>query len=396
MKFDLPADVLYLLGCLQEHGCAAYIVGGSVRDIIMERAVNDYDICTSAFPLHIKQIFSDKGLQVISVGEAHGTEAVVLCGSQYEITTFRKDGEYTDNRHPDGVEFCTDIATDLARRDFTVNAMAYNPIDGLVDPYGGCADIAGNILRAVGVPSRRFEEDALRILRAIRFAGQLGFSIEAETYRAICEQCEGIRRVSAERILTELDKCILSPFPECISLMSITGMTEHIFPELAETLSCDTSSLFDKIKTLPIDSVLRYSVLFGGIELSAIEPMLRRLKMSAANIRDITKLVKIAQIGIVADDAGVKSFLRSYGELSLERWLLLNLNPAVELAYGHIIQTRQPYRLSDLAIGGDEILELGIRGKDVGDALEKCLNLVILEPQSNIKRVLINYVKSMY
>ena len=205
----LPRDAYRLLQTLRAAGHSAYVVGGCVRDSLLGRLPGDWDICTSARPDQLRAIFHDQRL--ILTGEKHGTVAVILHGKPYEITTYRLDGSYRDHRHPDSVQFVDDLAADLARRDFTVNAMAYAPGEGIIDLYGGRRDLAAGIVRCVGTPADRFAEDALRILRALRFTAKLGFTLEPATAAAALAARDTLRTVSAERLYAELDGLLLAP-----------------------------------------------------------------------------------------------------------------------------------------------------------------------------------------
>ena len=207
----LPHDAYRLLQTLRAAGHSAYVVGGCVRDSLLGRLPGDWDICTSARPDEMKALFCSQRL--ILTGEKHGTVAVILHGKPYEMTTYRLDGSYRDHRHPDNVQFVDDLAADLARRDFTINAMAYSDKNGLIDAFDGVGDLERGVIRCVGCAMERFSEDALRMLRAVRFAAQLGFAIEAETKEAMVKLAPDIAKISAERIQTELVKLITSAHP---------------------------------------------------------------------------------------------------------------------------------------------------------------------------------------
>ncbi len=227
MKIQLPQKVDYIINQLMKHGYEAYAVGGCVRDSILGKEPEDWDITTSAKPEEVKKIF----YRTIDTGILHGTVTVMLEKEGYEVTTYRIDGEYEDNRHPKEVEFTANLTEDLKRRDFTINAMAYNTEDGMVDIFGGLKDIKDGIIRCVGSARDRFDEDALRILRAIRFSAQLGFEIEEETLVAIIEKKEHLKNISAERIREELNKLLLSHHPDKIFIAYDAGITKVILPE---------------------------------------------------------------------------------------------------------------------------------------------------------------------
>ena len=227
MYIDIPKDVKNIIDIFRENGYEAYAVGGCVRDALLKRIPKDWDITTSAKPEDIKSLFS----KTIDTGIAHGTVTVRMSSESYEVTTYRIDGKYEDNRHPDSVTFTASLKEDLKRRDFTINAMAYAPDEGIIDIYGGVKDLNDGIIRCVGNPKERFDEDALRTLRAVRFAGQLGFNIEPETLEAVKEAAVRINNVSSERIRVEISKLIASEFPDRLLLAYETGLTAQFLPE---------------------------------------------------------------------------------------------------------------------------------------------------------------------
>ncbi len=227
MTIRIPQQVEYILNKLMEHGYEAYAVGGCVRDVLLGRTPGDWDITTSAKPYQVKELFR----RTIDTGIEHGTVTIMLEKQGYEVTTYRIDGEYLDSRHPSNVEFTDKLSEDLRRRDFTINAMAYNSITGIVDLYDGLSDLQKGIIRCVGNPEHRFDEDALRIMRAVRFAAQLGFIIDEETKNAIRVKVEHLKMISAERIRAELSKLIMAPNPELIYLAYELGITQIALPE---------------------------------------------------------------------------------------------------------------------------------------------------------------------
>ena len=224
MEIRIPAPAEEIINRLYEHGYEAYVVGGCVRDMLLGREPGDWDITTSALPRQVKEVFR----RTVDTGIQHGTVTVMMGKEGYEVTTYRVDGEYSDGRHPDSVEFTPDLAEDLKRRDFTINAMAYNSRRGFVDEFGGSDDLEKGVIRCVGEPMDRFTEDALRILRAIRFSAQLGFSIEEHTFEAIKVIAPNMVHVSKERIQVELTKLLLSSHPDYISLVYETGISPFV------------------------------------------------------------------------------------------------------------------------------------------------------------------------
>ncbi len=238
MKIELPREVDYIINELIEHGYEAYAVGGCIRDSILGKEPEDWDITTSAKPSEVKKIFR----RTVDTGIQHGTVTVMLDKRGYEVTTYRIDGEYEDNRHPQNVEFTVDLSEDLKRRDFTINAMAYNKQKGLVDIFNGLCDLQEGIIRCVGSAAERFDEDALRILRAIRFSAQLGFEIEGETLKAVTEKAAKLQFISAERIRAELNKLILSPHPDKLIDTYKAGITKVVLPELDAMMETQQNS----------------------------------------------------------------------------------------------------------------------------------------------------------
>lgn len=234
MKFEinLPDDVQEIMSVISEYGATSYVVGGCVRDSILGREPHDWDICTPALPGELLVEFEEKGYKVIPTGLQHGTITVHLNGNNYEITTFRRDGEYSDGRHPDSVEFTSDLIYDLERRDFTINAMAYNPEEGLIDPFNGCWDVQNRIIRCVEDPNERFREDGLRILRALRFAVQLNFSIDSLTEEAMFNNKELINGLSMERINSEFAKMIDSENITSFTFYSYNDIIAEFIPEV--------------------------------------------------------------------------------------------------------------------------------------------------------------------
>ncbi len=233
MRIQIPEPVEYIIDTLTNAGFEAFAVGGCVRDTILHRSPEDWDITTSAKPLEVKQLFR----RTIDTGIEHGTVTVMLDKTGYEVTTYRIDGEYEDNRHPKSVEFTSNLIEDLKRRDFTINAMAYNPTVGLVDEFNGIHDLENKVIRCVGKAEDRFDEDALRILRAVRFAAQLGFDIDEETTKAIAIKAKHLTAISAERIRVELVKLLTSPHPEKLITASELGITKVVLPEFDAMLS---------------------------------------------------------------------------------------------------------------------------------------------------------------
>lgn len=232
-KIELPEDVSFIINTIEKNGHQAYAVGGCVRDTIMGVVPNDWDITTNALPEEVKSYFN----KTIDTGIQHGTVTVMLHSTGYEVTTYRIDGDYLDGRHPSSVEFSDRLTDDLCRRDFTINAMAYNDRMGLVDEYGGIDDINNKIIRCVGNPVERFTEDALRMMRAIRFSAQLGFTIDDNTFKAIEKLSTNIQKVSMERVCVELKKTLMSDNPDFCRLYGATNLFRDILPQLHDSFT---------------------------------------------------------------------------------------------------------------------------------------------------------------
>ena len=234
-QMTMPQEVVRIINTLEQHGYEAYAVGGCVRDAMLGREPEDWDITTSAKPLEVKGLFR----KTIDTGLQHGTITVMVNGEGYEVTTYRIDGEYEDGRHPKEVAFTTSLRMDLERRDFTINAMAYNDRSGLVDEFDGVGDLKRGVIRCVGDAGQRFDEDALRMLRAVRFSGQLGFTIEDATLQAMEQRIQNLQKISAERIRVEMTKLLISPNPGRFRVAYTSGMTGVFLPEFDRMMTCD-------------------------------------------------------------------------------------------------------------------------------------------------------------
>ena len=406
MKINLPSAVCFLLGRLHEKGFEAYVVGGCVRDSIMGIVPHDWDICTSATPDQMIEVFSD--CKVIPTGLQHGTISVVINNVPYEITTYRIDGEYEDNRHPKNVEFVSDLKLDLMRRDFTINAMAYNEQDGLIDLFGGVDDINKHEIKCVGNPDDRFQEDALRILRAIRFAIRYNFKIELNTKISLHRYRWLLKNISAERISSELTK-----------MLSKTKIM-HQDIELLEALSYCLDAVDERIfflfydnlfYTVP-DLLLRLAIICDNPE---IKDILEKLRFPNEVIE---QAVEIRKFGIkVAEDIEQFSSYDNISTFYYPRKLLSQMRKArawlaVEFAKSQL--TNQPdkidalkelssklhlcflnkdtYMLSALAVDGNDLVRLGYKGRDIGIILNKMLDLVMRDEVENDREKLIEAI----
>ena len=393
----LPDNVMELLSKLHAAGYEAYAVGGAVRDSIMGRSADDYDIATSALPAQTEAVFA--GYRVIETGIQHGTVTVIAGGAPVEITTFRVDGSYSDNRHPDEVTFTTSIEADLSRRDFTVNAIAYAPGRGYIDPFGGRTDIDSRRIRCVGAPDRRFDEDALRILRALRFASVLDFSIASATAAAIHAKRENLSHVAAERLQKELVK-LLKGSNVFEILTTYNDVIFGIIPALT-SISDWTETCRSVQKTDPSDGYLRLAMLFYDTKSAAVtKAALRAMKFSNRITDTVSLLVACQHYPFPKTKAAVKRFLQITGEENFPRYLQCvhikkgsDIMPAIAMC-AQIKQNGECWRHADLAVNGADVgNELHVNGPQIGKLLNDALNAVIDERCKNTYGDIISYLK---
>ena len=435
-KIDMPPNANVIIHALQDAGYKAYIVGGCVRDSIMNRFPHDWDICTSARPEQMLEVF--KGYRVIETGLQHGTVTVVIDGEQYECTSFRIDGTYSDNRRPDSVTFIDDLTEDLRRRDFTINAMAYNDEEGLIDPFDGMGDIKRGIIKCVGNAADRFNEDALRILRAIRFAAQLDFAIEKNTSFELCRQRESLANISAERITNEFNKIVISDRFAGM-LINCLRIFEQFIPELEDMYNFPQNNphhmhdvlthTFCTILFCQDDLILRLAALFHDIGkphsyqdgddgirhfvghnivgADMTNKIMGRLKYDNNTRNAVVQLVLYHDSTLVAKPSAAKRWLNKIGEVQLKR--LIDLRRAdiwgQKTLYdkekmkriddfadilNQVLEEQQCFSLKDLAINGDDLIALGfVPGKKLGDVLTGLLNSVIDDTLPNDRETLL-------
>lgn len=430
--FKIPEHIKTALKMLHGAGFEAYIVGGSVRDTLLGKEPHDWDIATSAQPFEIKRVFS--AFKQIDIGLRHGTVAVLINDETIEITTFRIDGKYTDGRRPDNVFFTKSIVEDLSRRDFTINACAITD-SRVIDPFGGMEDIKNRLIRCVGDPAVRFQEDALRILRAIRFASVLGFEVEEKTARAITEHKNLLSNVSQERITEEFRKTLLGC---CVkkTLGRFSGVVSVIVPEIKDLIGfqdnngCDLyEHTLKAVEAAEPDVILRTCIFFHEIakphalnprgkeeccENSAreAEKALRRMKFSNKEVGAITQLIRYNGCEIKPDPKSVKKTLSVLGKEQFER--LLKVKRAdikaqtnsdaglkeldrTEAIFNELISKNVCLSLRDLAVNGNDLISIGIpKGKQVGVILNKLFDMVLCEKIKNDKDALIQYVIKNY
>lgn len=435
MEIKLPEQVNRALELLHDSGFEAYVVGGCVRDIIMGRIPGDFDITTSALPEEIKRVFL--GFRIIETGMKHGTVSVVMDGETFEITTYRVDGEYSDGRHPDTVCFSKSLEEDLKRRDFTINAMAFNYEEGLIDPFDGREDIKRKVIRCVGNADKRFEEDSLRILRALRFASVLGFEIEGNTHKASFENKSGLRIVSRERVREELCKLIVGInvrrvlnenieilgeiIPEFLPMKGfeqrnphhvydVLGHTAAAVSEASKDLTVRLAALFHDIGKPVCFSVDANGVghFYGHSEKSAAmtDEIMKRLRFGNEIRNNVVMLVRFHDRQIELQEKAVKRVLNKLGTEGFNK--LLELKKAdnaaqapeygfrreyyscIEEIYGKIMSEKACFSIKDLAADGNDVMEAGVKqGPEVGKLLRRLLDDVIEGRVSNEREELI-------
>lgn len=442
MKIELPRKVVLIIKNLQGHGYDAYAVGGCVRDSILNRKPEDWDITTSAKPEQVKRIFR----RTVDTGIEHGTVTVLIGKDGFEVTTYRVDGLYEDGRHPKEVTFTSRLEEDLKRRDFTINAMAYNDDERLVDAFGGMRDLNYHLIRCVGDPKERFSEDALRILRAVRFSAQLAFPIEPETAEAIKSLAPNLEKISAERIQAELVKLLVSDHPERIQDACELGITKVVLPEWDDMVGVKQNTPHHKydvaahtvhaLQNVKNDKVLRLTMLFHDMGKPVMKTtdengrdhfkghaiaseqiaktVMKRLKFDNDTIRKVTKLVAYHDYRMEPTGANVRRAMHEIGAELFPYYLAVRLaDTKAQSSYErrgkleNIIQIRELYRnalrnkecvtLKDLAVTGTDLINLGIApGKELGTLLNELLDMVIEDPAWNQKGKLCDYVKERF
>lgn len=439
IKIQIPADVAWILGKMRSAGFEAYAVGGCVRDALLGKEPNDWDITTSAKPEETKRIFP----KTIDTGIQHGTVTVMKNHVGYEITTYRIDGTYADGRHPDSVEFTSDLKEDLRRRDFTINAMAYSEETGIVDEFGGMDDLKNHVIRCVGNAMERFTEDALRILRAVRFSAQLGFEIEEETWNALSVIAPNLKNVSAERIQVELTKTLLSAHPENLLMVKETGMESYISKtfarvfEVSEENSGHSEEInresIDGLRTrlsraasLPQEKAVRWAALLAHLDEKTAVTILREMKLDNDTIKSVKTLVghfddpfsRITDVKTgesedprepeAPEDSGDEKLREAEYEARLlmsqispellDRLLLLihTLSPerektvdSVKKVVDRIRERGDCISLKTMAVTGQDLIRSGIKpGPELGRILAEMFERVLRDPDCNEKETL--------
>lgn len=440
LEIKMPATVKMVLDTLHANGYEAYAVGGCVRDSILGRRPDDWDITTSALPEQVKAIFG----RTVDTGIQHGTVTVLVGGKAHEVTTYRLDGEYLDGRHPEDVTFVSNLEEDLKRRDFTINAMAYNEEEGLIDLFGGVEDLERKVIRCVGDPMQRFSEDALRIMRAVRFSAQLSFGIDPDTIAGIIRLAPTLEKVSAERICTELTKMLLSEHPNYLKVAYEAGITRIVLPEFDAMMQTPQNHprhmanvgehTLMSMQAVKNDRVLRYTMLFHDIgkplcrttdevgidhfrghnEISAdmAGQIMRRLKMDNDTIKKVKTLVYWHDWMGEATPKSVRRLIHHVGAdlfpllmqvknadtmAKSERYRVeeLQYNILVSRIGDDILRENQCLTLKDLAVNGKDLMELGVqKGPGLGEILQMLLEEVLEVPEKNDRDLLLDIVRS--
>ena len=440
-KIDIPFNANVIIHLLQNNGHTAYVVGGCVRDSIMGRTPHDWDICTSATPDQMLKIF--KGYKIIETGLKHGTITIVIDNEQYECTTYRIDGEYSDNRRPDYVVFTNKLFDDLKRRDFTINAMAYNDTEGLIDLFDGVLDISRKIIRCVGSPEERFDEDALRIMRAIRFAAQLDFDIDLDTNFAMTHLCHNLKNISSERINNELCKIMTANNPTHLfslnryiisqfipEIENMFGFEQHnpyhqynVFNHTLQAIyNCSSTDLTTRLAVLFHDigkphcyqdgeDGIRHFKGHGRVSADMTDEIMKRLKFDNDTRNNVVQLVYYHDATFEVGKKYIKRWLNKIGVDQFRR--LLDVRRAdikgqkidydkdriekvdnIERLLDDVLEENQCFTLKNLAVNGKDLMQIGFKsGKELGETLNMLLDGVINEEFENDKDYLLNVAK---
>lgn len=453
MQIQLPEKVSYILERLHKSGYEAYAVGGCVRDALLGREPEDWDITTSAKPEEVKVLFS----RTLDTGLQHGTVTVMLDKEGFEVTTYRIDGEYTDGRHPKEVAFTSDLLEDLKRRDFTINAMAYNETEGLVDAFDGAGDLKRGIIQCVGNALERFQEDALRILRAVRFAAQLDFQIETKTREAIEALAGNLEQISAERIRVELDKLLCSKHPERLLLAKELGVTKVVLPEfdaMVETAQVHPHHMYDvgrhclmsvaqmheiaerEAVDKKMYAMLSWTMLLHDVAKpdcvtidaegithfhghaqkgkEMVKAILRRLRFDNCTLHFVTHLIEYHDYRFNGQKKNMRKMMNKIGEAYMPFLFMVQEADfmaqsmykreekrkqlqASQSLYGEILAAKECVSLKTLAVNGSTLIANGFpKGKEIGEILEFLLQLVLEQPECNEEEYLLAQAKKHF
>ena len=400
IQIPCPEYVQAVLNALHAAGHEAYIVGGCVRDCLLGNVPKDWDVTTSALPEQTEQAALAAGLKTFPTGIRHGTISVLSDGITVECTTYRIDGDYKDSRHPESVKFTPSLVEDLARRDFTINAMAATPAeDGweIIDPFDGQSDLRAGTVRCVGNPIKRFGEDALRILRGVRFAVRLGFTIEDKTANAMYASAGGLKNISRERVREELMGILQSPDPEgAIKIMKKRGILGHVFPH------ADVTASAKGVNSLPAgDPLLRLAYLLYDAPDTAVQATLSDLKFSGNDSRYVRVILSLRGERLENTPLFAREMIALYGSYTIPALALRAYRGEDTLALSQTVREQWDrgvcVRVADLAVGGADLAEIGIpKGREMGNILNALLAEVMKDPDLNTKDALLNLAARMY
>lgn len=393
----IPKEVQSIINDIEGYGHEAYIVGGCVRDMLLGKEPKDWDITTNATPDRIKAFFK----RTVDTGIKHGTVTVIMGKNTYEVTTYRLDGKYSDGRHPDKVEFSSLLEEDLKRRDFTINAMAFSHKRGLVDLFNGVSDLKNARITCVGSPKERFDEDALRMLRAVRFAARLGFCIDEKTAKAIEELAPNLLKVSKERVWTELLGTLCSDNPEKIELLFDYGIAKYVSESFAYVSIGEDIA---KLKLLPMKKSLRLAFLLHKTERDKALSVLKELKSDNDTFTRVRILLDFSAQDISKDRYEIKKLLRRMGSDNFDDLLrfkaVINSDEVKRLkeisdVKEDIILKAEAFEIAHLDITGNDLISAGIeKGPKIGESLEYLLDKLMRGEVQNTKKELERFIKS--
>lgn len=402
--FIIPIEVNQIIKTLNQNGYEAYIVGGCVRDFLLGYEPKDWDITTSALPLEVKNLFR----HTYDTGIKHGTITILLNNKSFEVTTYRIEGDYKDFRHPENVIFTDKINNDLSRRDFTMNSIAYHEKNGFVDPFYGRYDIEKKIIRGVGNADKRFKEDALRMMRAVRFSAQLNFKIEQNTFNAILKNSNLIKNISIERIREEFIKLIISNNPEKIIILKYSGLLQYFLPEVSNILKDKYYSICCFLKNSNKDISLCFAFLLYFVDESKHKNIMSRMKFDNKTIKETVIILKYSKYNINTCPYEIRKLISVLGINLFEK--LINLKNIIALSYGNlncikklnniysiyldIIKNNDCLSIKNLAVNGNTLKDIGIKdGKKIGAVLNYLFENVLKNPENNKENILVDIIK---
>lgn len=396
-NITLDENTNFILNTLEKNGYKAYVVGGCVRDFIMGIEPHDIDISTSATPNEVKELFN----KTIDTGIEHGTVTVLVNKEPYEVTTFRIDGDYIDNRKPEHVSYTNDVYEDMLRRDFTVNAIGYNNTDGFVDYFDGFKDIENKIIRGVGDPVKRFTEDALRMIRAIRFSATCNFTIEPNTYEAIILKRELLKNISVERIREEFTKLLMSNNNEKIELFVETKLIKYYREDFYQYLKENILEIKEYLKYSKKNPIYLYSALFHNLSSDETLKQMKYLKWDNNTIKSVSTIVSAFNEKIEKTPYYIRKMISKYGVENTKAILFFKEkidNTSYETQLNEVnitLENKYPTDVKGLNINGDDLKNIGItNGKEIGNCLKYLLDIALINPEINEKELLIEQCKN--